>query len=624
MRALPLVGEVGPSAATDPARGPLRLPAAILSLHSHRDRSFLHDVTLAHLSGALRRAGFANDLVVAWLPTETNPGEGDEIERLIEALRPYPTVMYERMWSAALAERLRQALPAATLIRLVGEHDMVGAPADHVVRADESALIALMAGLARVPTPPKSRVYGPNLRPVYATPEARPSFLAFPLLGNAGCPYSADARENPAFAGVVMPQGMGRGCSFCVTGNHYEHHAHQEAVALVLEQIRVIRATAPEIAFLVLRDQNPFYYLTEVIEVAEREALGPFTLLIESRADWFLQNEGRFVRALESAKRSSIRLAPFLVGVESFSQPELDRFNKGITAERNIEFLAALHRWHEAHAPAMDLSHTAFGFILFTPWTTLDDLAKNLDGFKATRMHELRGNLLLSRARLYPDTALYYLAERDGLLAQEYESSRDDSSARYGYLPAQPWRFRDAKTARVATLAQLVLARRRARNEPLLLEVLLQLVGGATNPDDITVEAVLQALDRAEGSHVGTPGARRERDVATQSLALAVAKELVNAPSLPVALPAFQLTLLDVEADLGGLDLVIGAPDPVGTIRLSPDEHAPAPIVTVRLRGPEARRFSRALATMAERLRRAATPERWAKTWTLASALARR
>ena len=141
---------------------------------------------------------------------------------------------------------------------------------------------------------------------------------------------------------------------------------------------------------------------------------------------------------------------------------------------------------------------------------------------------------------------------------------------------------------------------------------------------EVTVEAVEGALDRAQGARGGPPSARRERDEEAQRLALEVAKVLVNAPRLPVALPAFQPTLLDVEADRGGVELVIGAPDPVGTIRLAPDEHAPAPIVTVRMRGPEARRFARALATMAERVRRAATPERWAAAWALACTLSRR
>jgi hypothetical protein len=164
-------------------------------------------------------------------------------------------------------------------------------------------------------------------------------------MGNAGCPFQLDARANPLYAGTQIPDQFGRGCAFCTTGNHYEAHPNDETAASVLEQIRYVRANAPELELLVLKDQNPFGYLTEVIERCEAERLSGFTLLLETRAEWFMRNAARFDRALQIAERIGVRIAPFLVGIENFSQPELDRFNKGTTAEANIEFLDTLWQW---------------------------------------------------------------------------------------------------------------------------------------------------------------------------------------------------------------------------------------------------------------------------------------
>jgi len=120
------------------------LSAAILSLHSHRDRSFLDDVILHHVSGALRAAGIDNDLVVALLPS----GDDAAWQALVNTLRVYPTILYERLWDPAIIARLAEALPQATLVRLIGEHDLSSAPAHHVCPADPKAVVDLLQGLA--------------------------------------------------------------------------------------------------------------------------------------------------------------------------------------------------------------------------------------------------------------------------------------------------------------------------------------------------------------------------------------------------------------------------------------------------------------------------------------------
>jgi len=631
MRSLPLLRvppETPSSEPSSPLLGPTRapgeqaLPLAILSLHSHTDRSFLDDLTLHHISGALRAANLTNDIVVAYLPQGAERGPNKPWEALRRALSPYPTIVYERLWSPAIIERLAREMPDRTFVRLIGEHDLEGAPAHHVCRAKPQAVVELAARLAgRSPSsyPEKPPVYSPNVRPVYASEEARPRFLSFPITGNVGCPYQADARTNPLFAGVVIPKGAGRGCSFCTTGNHYEHKPKEEALDWALLQLRYLRANVPEIENLVLRDQNPFYYLTELVEAAEQEKLGPFTLLLESRADWFLQNHGRFVRALESAKRSSIRLAPFLVGIENFSQPELDRFNKGETADTLIRFLDMLRRFHEAYTPAMDLSHAAFGFILFTPWTTLSDLRTNLEAIRRTNMHELRGHLLLSRARLYPDTALYWLAEKDGLVASAFESPEDDASARYGYLPARPFRFQDARTKRVAELASAMIRKHGGRDEPLLLETLLTLIEAAADPTLVTVEDVERAManktgagrrDVARTAGVVFRDPQGVNEEAKEKKRL-VAEALVNAPKLPVELPAFGLSLLDIDVHKRGIDLVLGPKDPIARLEVSWDKPNERARIEVRVLVPSAARFQKALLAMAARLAKSTTKERF-------------
>jgi predicted dehydrogenase/uncharacterized radical SAM superfamily Fe-S cluster-containing enzyme len=292
----------------------------------------------------------------------------------------------------------------------------------------------------------------------------------FSIDGNPGCPYQADARSNPIYRDVVLPDGVGRGCGFCTTGNHYQARPHDDTIARVFEQLAYVRREAPEVTVLVLRDQNPMGYLTELLQQCAEHQVGGFVLMLQTRADWLLQGQRRFRLALDAAARAGITITPFLVGIESFAQAELDRMNKGITVADNRAFLAALSTW-SSH-PAFDLSRASFGYILFTPWTTMADLQQSYDGIAATGFDRLRGKLLHARVRLYPDTAMFYLAQRDGLLHDEGAAST--LPGRYGYFPDRSWRFADPVVAQFAELAAAASTATNGRDELRLFRDLLR------------------------------------------------------------------------------------------------------------------------------------------------------
>ncbi len=492
----------------DPRRG-----VALLSLHSHGDRSFLDDRVLALVTGDLRAEGVAADLVLAVI--EAADGEA-ALDDLVAALEGYDVVVYERVWSPALIESLRSRSDA-TFVSCEGEHRLADPPADFICAGNLRATVpGLIGHLSRgEPLPRGVRVrtedgWSEGLGQVRARvafePVLRPSVVGAPDLvarrtfsieGNAGCPYGADARDNPVYEGAVIPKGLGKGCAFCTTGNRSEAAPPEDTARKVLEQLRYLRREAPELTRLVLKDQNPFGWLTEVIEACVAEGLGGFSLLLETRADWFMRNRARFELALALAADADITLCPFLVGIESFSPAELARFNKGTTPEDNEAFLEALFAWDEAHE-ALDLSHAAFGFVLLTPWTRMADLRANLDAVGRTGFHRLRGHLLVSKARLYPDTALYYLGVRDDLLAPNHERESADNSLRYGYFPETPWRFADPEVARFAEVAAELTDRRGGHDELTTWRALLAAFEAAEHPDHVTADVVERRLERPD------------------------------------------------------------------------------------------------------------------------------
>ncbi|MBK9030475.1 MAG: radical SAM protein [Myxococcales bacterium] len=103
------------------------------------------------------------------------------------------------------------------------------------------------------------------------------------------------------------------------------------------------------------------------------------------------------------------------------------------------------------------------------------DLRGAYDGVVATDFDRLRGRILTAKVRLYPDTALYYLAARDGLLAVDDGASGQPE--RFGYFPDRAWRFRDPTVARFATLAAAASDATHGRDERRVFRALLDAFG---------------------------------------------------------------------------------------------------------------------------------------------------
>lgn len=105
-------------------------------------------------------------------------------------------------------------------------------------------------------------------------------------------------------------------------------------------------------------------------------------------------------------------------------------------------------------------------------------------------------------------------------------------------------------------------------------------------------------------------------DAQAEALGREIARALVNAPTLPVDLPAFDLTLLAITAERTWIDLVIGKDQPIARLRLAPaaDGESPAAVrVTIIEMHPDLARHRPRFEAMARRLRAAITAEKWAR-----------
>ncbi len=278
------------------------------------------------------------------------------------------------------------------------------------------------------------------------------------ILARPGCPYRRDAARNPVFEGLDLSGVTYRkGCSFCTTRTPwFESVSDEEVLDSLLFQIRKAGEFGAIPSVIRVLDQGFLPLVPELLRRADTQGIREVSWRLDLRVSDIISENGYLEQAVLAASRFGHRLDPFCIGFENFSDAELQRFNKGTTAAMNRKAARTVLRLVKEHPETLRGPGGASGFVLFTPWTTPEDLAQNRDAFLELDFSRFRSAALFTRLRLYPDNPLFLLAEKDGLLLERYEDTRRDGSARFGYAPDIPWRFADDTVRRVYDLLLLL------------------------------------------------------------------------------------------------------------------------------------------------------------------------
>lgn len=446
----------------------------------------------------------------------------EDLQALLAQVRDFPArrVLFSFRPADSLWARLREALPSAGARFLTDEEvlreEPPGDPAPAALPSGDAALLRWLGGAPAGPVPSYLEVepdfgFAAGNR---AAREMQP--LAF-VLGGEECVYRRSVVGNPAYAGVPLEGHRAEGCAFCVSGGRGPAEAPRaagSAVESALAQIRAFYRTYPLKSArlrprLRLSGQD---LLLEIETLAGRVAgLGvpPTDLLFDARIDYLLRLEGRLTAAAASLKGTGHKVHICLVGLENFSASELLRLNKGILPAQSLAAIRALRRLEREHPDEFGFEeHGGLSTILFTPWTTIEDLALNFAVARHFRLERLCGKLLTSRVRLYENLPLTALARRDGLLVDRYDDPALDTARRNFYPDELPWRFRHPEVEAVSRVATRMLESRALSDDPLYARV-QEALAGARSAGRSYVDSACALIDRA----LAHPGAARVEDL---------------------------------------------------------------------------------------------------------------
>jgi len=280
-----------------------------------------------------------------------------------------------------------------------------------------------------------------NYRPLFYSSDKR-----IYLFANSGCPYKKDAAESVFYSGVDLDKKgiVRKGCSFCVDKTAYQAIPFHELVELILLQIRYIARHGRSVDELVVDDAMSFTIMDRLMDVIANEHFPQYTFLFRGRADLLLANEDILRRTITIASDAGHIISIFLVGFENFSDKELELYNKGIKSDdirHAIDLLFSLEKEYPENFTFT--KYASHGFILFNPWTKMEDLRINIEAFQEYEIERVVGNITSRRLRLYKGLPLYEKAKADGLICDK--SVFDEMFIKKsGYLHSEePWRFRE-------------------------------------------------------------------------------------------------------------------------------------------------------------------------------------
>jgi hypothetical protein len=206
----------------------------------------------------------------------------------------------------------------------------------------------------------------------------------------------------------------------------------------------------------VISGATVFAHLDRFFEGILGHPFPPSRFFFGCRVDDLLKNAGTLERLLPRLAPAGHSINIFNLGIENFSEEENRRLNKGLTAQQIEDCDRLIRRLEEAYPGAFQFSQLGgYGLILFTPWTMLKDLQINLDHLRRFQGIGDEGFVLTSKLQILSESAIRYLAERDGLILDSFEGFHlYDSGCIFRHDQREmPWRFRHPEVARLYRIA---------------------------------------------------------------------------------------------------------------------------------------------------------------------------
>jgi len=442
------------------------------------------NVYLADLTRVMRRAGLPSRLFQVQLAGGGEDENRQRVARLVERLigEGCKWAVFDEIWTPELGKHLQAAGIGLIEMRT---HTFEGA-----IFSKDTDLLTYVGecktGHALDELADLVEIVGPRQpRPV----------TSIDLRIAHSCGYKRTLADNAFYRDVldVREVASHRGCAYCPSALPDASSTPAELADRILERIRNDRQVFPAVETFWMAFAETYY---DALGIAFRSRRGDpawqgITLSMQCRPDVIAQRADEIEALAADAAACGTRLRIGVVGFENYSPPEILVLNRGAAPESLDAAAGILNRWAERTPPGLVVHGFTPSFIMFTPWTRLEDLDANL-GFIAR--HGLWG-ANIERLRIGPGTPAFAKARHDGLVLEGPVATAAHPN---GYSSERALRFADVAAAAVSRgferLRPFALS-----EQPELLTGVIAAVRAAADPAALDWDDVARSWENLSG-----------------------------------------------------------------------------------------------------------------------------
>jgi len=363
------------------------------------------DVHMADVARMLRVGGVPSRVFHVHLTGADQEENGRRVERLVERVigEGCKWVVFPEVWTPELGRQLQ-----AAGIRLI---EMRSHTFEDAIFSNEIDLLAHVKDC--VTDRPLDELE--NLVEIVGPRDIRP-ITSIDLRVQQSCGYKGKVADNPFYRDVLdVPEAAThRGCAYCMSARPESSGTAEEIAARIVERIRCDRKIFPAVDTFWVAFAETFY---DSLGIAFRTTRGDplwqgITLAMQCRPDVIARRASEIEALAADAAACGTRLRIGVVGFENFSPPDILVLNRGAAPEALDAAASILNRWLLKTPPGLVVRGFIPSFILFTPWTRIEDLEFNL---QRIFLHGL-WDANIERLRIGPGTPAFAKAQRDGLV----------------------------------------------------------------------------------------------------------------------------------------------------------------------------------------------------------------
>jgi hypothetical protein len=472
---LPVTGLAGDG------KGSLAGGVAFVALSTESPHHSRGNVYLADAARSLRRQGYPSRLFQVQLAGNAGEAENEErLERLVERLvaERCRWAVFDELWTPDLGRQLQ-----AAGIGIIETRRKTFEGAQFANDADLPAVVG-ECGTGR------SLHEFADLVEIVGPREPRP-VSSIDLRVAHACGYKRALSENAFYRDVLGAPEVAahRGCAYCVSALPSAGGTPDQIAARILDRIRTDRQAFPAVDTIWMAFAETYYDALSIAFRTWRDdpAWHGITLAMQCRPDVIAARSKEIETLAADALASGTRLRIGVVGFENFSPNEILVLNRGAAPEQLDTAADILNGWLRQPPAGLLVHGFTPSFILFTPWTTLDDLELNL---QRIALHGL-WSANIERLRIGTGTPVFAKAQRDGLVADGPVRAAAHPN---GYSSERDIRFADPRVAAVSEGFERL--RPYAMSEQAeLLSGLIALVRATSEPRSLDWDAVARTWE---------------------------------------------------------------------------------------------------------------------------------